>query len=210
MSAETTKFNEVCEQNEYEKINSKLDSLENKCNQSVLKSEEIKLSNEISRFWMDVVVKRDKNPNLNQYYLLKDWVLFNKPQNLNQIFDLAKKIDDLINIPEDLQLDWKFNFRRIRKDDSLFFEDSIVLENIDHWNSLEERKEEVMENNNLTEELFKFAWIFREKLWHKDVFNPELEQDMIYDRNWNRKKIHRPLWFNSLYNSKQILEADQK
>ena len=50
MSAETTKFNEVCEQNEYEKINSKLDALEDKCNQSVLKKEEIMISNDISKF----------------------------------------------------------------------------------------------------------------------------------------------------------------
>lgn len=215
MSAETTKNHEVCEQNEYEKINSKLDSLEDKCNQSVLKKEEIKLSNEISKFWMDLVVKRNKEPLPNEYFLLKNWVLLNIPLNIDKVFDEAHKLDDLINAQEDLYLDWKFNYRKVTREYWFFEkwdkipEQKTPYDNIDNDNSQLERKEQIREKNNEVEEHFRFLKIFRDQLWLESTFNPELEWDLKTDKDWNIIKEFMPIWAQR-YDSKQILEADQK
>ena len=223
MSAETTKNHEVCEQNEYEKINSKLDTLEDKCNQSVLKKEEIMISNDISKFWMDLVVKRNKEPFPNEYFLLKNWVLLNIPLNIDKVFDEAHKLDDLINAQEDLYLDWKFNFRTVTREYWFFEkwdkkdEDKTPYSNIDRENSQRERIQQIREKNNEVEEYFRFLKIFRDQLWLESTFNPELEWDLKKDENWNFVKDENwknikefmPLWVER-YDSKQILEADQK
>ncbi len=223
MSAETTKNHEICEQNEYEKINSKLDTLEDKCNQSVLKKEEIIISNDISKFWMDLVVKRNKEPFPNEYFLLKNWVLLNIPLNIDKVFDEAHKLDDLINAQEDLYLDWKFNFRTVTREYWFFEkwdkkdEDKTPYSNIDRENSQRERIQQIREKNNEVEEYFRFLKIFRDQLWHESTFNPELEWDLKKDENWNFVKDENwknikefmPLWVER-YDSKQILEADKK
>lgn len=223
MSAETTKINEVCEQNEYEKINSKLDALKDKCNQSVLKKEEIMISNDISKFWMDLVVKRNKEPFPNEYFLLKNWVLLNIPLNIDNVFNEAHKLDDLINAQEDLYLDWKFNFRTVTREYWFFEkwdkkdEDKTPYSNIDRENSQRERIQQIREKNNEVEEYFRFLKIFRDQLWLESTFNPELEWDLKKDENWNFVKDENwknikefmPLWVER-YDSKQILEADQK
>ena len=190
MSAETTKINEVCEQNEYEKINSKLDALEDKCNQSVLKKEEIMISNDISKFWMDLVVKRNKEPFPNEYFLLKNWILLNIPLNIDNVFNEAHKLDDLINAQEDLYLDWKFNFRTVTREYWFFEkwdkkqEEITPYSNIDRENSQRERIQQIREKNNEAEEYFRFLKIFRDQLWLESTFNPELEWDLKKDENW--------------------------
>ena len=231
MSAETTKINEVCEQNEYEKINSKLDALKDKCNQSVLKKEEIMISNDISKFWMDLVVKRNKEPFPNEYFLLKNWVLLNislnidDPSEKNKLnaFNVAKELDDLINAQEDLYLDWKFNFRTVTREFGFFEKRDKTQKqitpysNIDRENSQRERIQQIREKNNEVEEYFRFLKIFRDQLWLESTFNPELEWDLKKDENWNFVKDENwknikefmPLWVER-YDSKQILEADQK
>ena len=209
MSAEMNNTAETYEKLSLEeKINAKLDSLENKSMQWNTKVDELKTlalvnsmfidSKTFQNWWIEanIVVKRNKN--FNEYYLLINWNLFNKPLNLNQIEETASKIKFLVDQKESINLNWMALERHFELNDSSLSKLSPLFSNTTIWevqkvpgSLISDDTKKTLENatnyNNMSEEVFEIAMKIRNNVDNKWNYQDTIS-DSIFptDKNWNQ------------------------
>lgn len=148
----------------------KMENLNTRTEQNIIKVEEQFILNILEKnnpLNLQVCVDR-KNEDYPQYYLVKDSITLNTPLSRDEILPLAQKISEIVNIPVPIYIDWKFDFRVIAVNDSLwsfnssFFQDSILEKHEDNGIGKKEREKEITFKNNKIEELFKFVGNLRQ------------------------------------------------